>query len=112
MVPLAARFFIQCGNCAVVDGLCLFVRISYRCEACSSQFAQGAHHVKDDACLPGLTEVEVVAYHDIKKIIRRECAISGRLDVIAGNKELLPSIRGCKDRGVRIVGTVSQKLES
>src|SRR6266480_838093 len=112
MNSLVARFVVQYSNGAVVSCLCVLVRISYRCEACSSQFAQGAHHVKDDACLPGLTEVQVVAYDDIKKIIRSQCAISGRFDVIAGHKELLPSIRRCKDRSVRIVYAVSEKLES
>src|SRR5438552_15463187 len=67
--------------------------------------------MKDDACLARLTEVQLVAHHDIEKIVWSKRAIRRRLDVIAGDKKLFLPIWGCEDRGLRIVGSVGEKLQ-
>ena len=67
--------------------------------------------MKDHAGLARLTEVQVVPHHDIEKIVRSECAIHGRLDVVAGHKKLLLTIWGGEDPGLRIVGAVGKKLQ-
>jgi hypothetical protein len=45
--------------------------------------------VKNDARLARLVELQIVPYHDVEKIVRRQGAIRRRLDMIAGDKELL-----------------------
>jgi hypothetical protein len=57
--------------------------------------------VKHDACLTHLTEVQVVPHDNVEKVVRRQCAVRWRLDVVAGDKELLPPIWGREDRSFR-----------
>src|SRR5438128_3600525 len=80
-------------------------------QACSSQFTKGAHHVEHDACLARLIEVQVVTDHNVEKIVWSKCAILRRLNMIAGDKELLLPIWGCEDPGVRVVCSVGKKLQ-
>src|SRR6266702_923777 len=86
--------------------------VANRGQSHSSQLTESAHHVKYDAGLSCLTEVQAVPHHNIEEIVRRQSAIERRLHVIAGNKKLLLSVGGSKDRRLRIVCTVSEKLQS
>jgi hypothetical protein len=45
--------------------------------------------------------VQVVPHDNVEKVVRRQCAVRWRLDVVAGDKELLPPIWGREDRRVR-----------
>src|SRR5947199_365020 len=107
----AVCFLIQHSYRAIVGGPGFLVRVTHCGQPHSSEFAQGTHHMKDDACLARLAEVQVVPHHDVKKIVGRQGAILGRLDVVAGDKKLLPAIRSCEDRRLRIVGAVGEKLQ-
>jgi len=40
-------------------------------------FGESAHHVKDDARLPGGVEVEAVTHRDVEQIVVREPAVVG-----------------------------------
>ena len=63
---LAARFPIEHSNRAVVDSLCVLVRVAHGNGACSSQLAQGAHHVKHQACLALLVEAQIMRDYDVE----------------------------------------------
>src|SRR5260370_20639876 len=56
--------------------------------------------------------MQVVPHDNVEKIVRSQSAITRRFNVIAGNKKLLLSIGSSKDRRLRIVCTVSEKLQS
>src|SRR6266487_6858680 len=56
--------------------------------------------------------MQIVPHHDVEKIVRSQCAIRGRLDMVAGNKEFLLPIWSFEDRGLRIVCSVGKKLQS
>ena len=63
--------------------------ITYRSQPCSSQLTQGTHHVKNDAGLARLPEVQVMPHHNVEKIVGSQRAIGGGLDMIASAKEFL-----------------------
>ena len=65
---LAARFLIQHSNRTLVNGFRVLVRVPYSSQACSSQFAQRAHHVKHDACLACLIEMQAGTHHDVQRL--------------------------------------------
>ena len=67
--------------------------------------------MKDDTCLTRLTEVQVVPHDNVEKVVRGQCAVRWRLDVVAGDKELLPPIWGREDRSFRVVLSVGKKLQ-
>src|SRR6476660_9695021 len=77
----------------------------------SSKLAQRAHHMKHHACLAPLTEVQVVSHHYVEKIVGSQRAISGRLDMVAGDKELLAPVWRSEDRTVWIVCSIGKKLQ-
>ena len=110
-ITIAARFLIKYSDCALVEGLGFVTRVTYCGQPCSSQFTESAHHVKHDACLTRLTEVQVVPHDNVEKVVRRQCAVRRRLDVVAGDKELLPPIWGREDRSFRVVLSVGKKLQ-
>jgi len=110
-VTSAARFLIKHSDRALVEGLGVVARVAHCGQPCSSQFTESAHHVKHDTCLTRLTEVQVVPNDNVEKVVRRQCAVRWRLDVVAGDKELLlpiwavkipvsgsyvPSVRNCR----------------
>ena len=68
--------------------------------------------MKNDACLARLAEVQIVPYHDVEKIVRSQRTIRRRLNVIAGDKELLPTVRRSENGRLRVVGAVGKKLQS
>src|SRR6266513_686892 len=68
--------------------------------------------MKYHACLSRLIEVQVVPDDNVEEIVRSQSSIMRRLDVIAGDEKLLLSAGSSKDRGLRIVCTVSKKLQS
>jgi hypothetical protein len=88
------------------------VRITHGCESCPSQFAQRAHHVKHHACLAGLIEMQVMPHNDVEQIVWSKSPIARRLDVIAGHKEFLLTIRSREDPSLRIISSIGKKLES
>jgi hypothetical protein len=108
----APRFLIQHGNSTLVYGFCVLVRIANSSQSCSSQLAQGAHHVKHHACLAGLIEMQVVPHDNVEKVVRSKSPIARRLDVIAGYKKLLLTIGSREDTGLRIVSSIGKKLQS
>jgi len=105
------RFMVEHGQCAIIYGLCVFVRVANRGQPHSSQFSQCAHHVEHHTCLARLIEMEVVPHDNIKQIVWSERPILRRLNVVAGDKKLLLSVWGREDRCVGIVGAVGEKLQ-
>src|SRR2546428_3742135 len=87
------------------------MRVANRSQPHSSKLTESAHHVKHNPGLPRLTEVQAVPHNNVEKIVRRQSSIKRRLNVITGNKELLPSVRRGEDRRFRIVCAVREKLE-
>src|SRR6188508_1465129 len=83
----ATCFLIQDGHRTIVGPSRFLARVAHRGQPHSSKLAQRAHHVKHHACLAGLTEVEIMSHHDVEKIVRSQRPISGRLDMVAGDKE-------------------------
>src|SRR5882724_6042921 len=56
--------------------------------------------------------MQVVPHHDVEKIVRSKSSIARRFDVIAGHKEFLLPVRSRENASFRIVGTISEKLQS
>src|SRR5205823_4593026 len=106
------RFLIENSYRALVGDLRVLMGVANRGQPCSSKLAQGAHHVKNHARLARLIEVQIVPHHDVEKIVWSQCAIRGRLDMIAGNKELLLPIGRGENRRFRVVSAVRKKLQS
>src|SRR5206468_11409184 len=69
-------------------------------------------HGENVASLSRYTEVQAMTHNYIKKIVRRQSTITWRFNVIARNKKLLLSVGSSKDCRLRIVSTVSKKLQS
>ena len=88
------------------------VRITNGGHPCPSQLAQGAHHVKHHACLAELAKMQVVPHDNIEQVVRSKSPIARRLNVIAGYKELLLTIRSREDPSLRIVSSIGKKLQS
>jgi hypothetical protein len=59
--------------------------------------------VKDDAGLPNLCKVQAAPNDQIEKIIRCESSAARRVEMIAGDKKFLLSIRGDEGSAFRIV---------
>jgi hypothetical protein len=68
--------------------------------------------MKNDTGLACLIKVQIVSHYDVEKIVRSQCSIRRRLDVIAGNKKLLLPIGRGEDPRLRVVASVSKKLQS
>ena len=64
-----ACLLIKDSDCTVVGRRRVFMRIADCSQACSSQFAQGAHHVKHHAGLAGLIEMQVVPHDNVKQVV-------------------------------------------
>ena len=45
------------------------MRVADRGQPCPSQLTEGTHHVKNDARLARLAEVQIMPYDDIEKIV-------------------------------------------
>src|SRR5262245_64380548 len=88
------------------------MRIANGSQACPSQLAQGAHHVKNNACLSGLIKMQFVPHHDVEQVVRSKSPISRRFDVVAGHKEFLLTIRSREDARLSIVNPIGKKLQS
>ena len=88
------------------------MRIANSSQPCPSQLTQGAHHVKHHACLAELAKMQVVPHDNIEQVVRSKSPIARRLDVIAGHKEFLLTIRSREDAGLRIVSSIGKKLQS
>jgi hypothetical protein len=63
-IGVSGRFLVQHGSGTVVHGLRVCMRIANRSETCSSQLAQGTHHVKHHASLALLVEAQIVPDYD------------------------------------------------
>src|SRR3954468_13382131 len=109
---LIACFLIQDSDRALVHGFCISMRIANGGHSCPSQLAQGAHHVKHDARLASLIEMQVVPHNDVEQIVRSKSAIARRLDVIASYEKFLLTIRSCEDASLRVVISIGKKLQS
>src|SRR6476620_5391552 len=107
-----ACLLIKDSDRAIVQGFRVCVRITNGGHPCPSQLAQGAHHVKHHACLAELAKMQVVPHDNIEQVVRSKSPIARRLNVIAGYKELLLTIRSREDPSLRIVGSIGKKLQS
>jgi hypothetical protein len=106
------RLLIKDSDRTIVQGFRVLVRIANSGHTCSSQLAQGAHHVKHDACLASLIEMQVVPHDNVEQVVRSKSPIARRLDVIAGYEEFLLTIRSREDASLRIVSSIGKKLQS
>src|SRR4030095_4030872 len=100
------RLLIKDSDRTIVSRLSVLMRVANCSQACPSQFAQGAHHVKNNACLAGLIKMQVMPHHNVEQVVRSKSPIARRFDVIAGYKEFLLTIRSCEDARLRIVSSV------
>ena len=74
---LVARFLIQHSDRALVNGLRVLMRVTNRGQPGSSQLTQGAHHVKHDARLACLIEMQIVPHYDVEQVVRSQSSIRG-----------------------------------
>ncbi len=111
-ITLAPRFLIDDSDRTVVSSLCVLVGVTNSGHPCSAQLTQGAHHVKHDACLASLIEMQVVPHDDVEQIVWSKSSIAWRLDVIAGNKKFLLAIGSRENASLGIVGAIGKKLQS
>ena len=73
---IEARLFIEDRSCLFEDRARLFRRIADGREPEPSRAAERAEHVKDDAGLSHLAEVQAATHDEVEEIVRREAAIS------------------------------------
>src|SRR6478752_9887376 len=116
-MPVLYGGFITCllikdSDRTIVQGFRVCVRITNGGHPCPSQLAQGAHHVKHHACLAELAKMQVMPHDNIEQVVRSKSPIARRLDVIAGYKELLLTIRSGEDASLRVVSSIGKKLQS
>src|SRR6476469_3942026 len=107
-----ACLLIKDGDRTIVQGFRVCMRITNGGHPCPSQLAQGAHHVKHHACLAELAKMQVVPHDNIEQVVRSKSPIARRLNVIAGHKELLLTIRSREDPSLGIVSSIGKKLQS
>jgi hypothetical protein len=65
------------------------MRVANCSQARPSQLAQGAHHVKNNACLAGLTKMQMVPNDNVEEVVWGKSPIARRFDVLTGENELL-----------------------
>jgi hypothetical protein len=116
-MPVLYGGFITCllikdSDRTIVQGFRVCVRITNGGHSCPSQLAQGAHHVKNHACLAELAKMQVMPHDNIEQVVRSKSPIARRLDVIAGYKELLLTIPSGEDASLRVVSSIGKKLQS
>lgn len=67
-----ARFLIKRLNRLLKQRVRFAAAVVNRSQTQAAHFPEGTHHVKDDARLTRLIEIEVVARDDVEQIVRRE----------------------------------------
>src|SRR2546423_13484119 len=100
------RFLIKYLNRLGKYRVRLIAAISHGGKSGASMLAKRAHHVKDDACLSRLIEMNVVTRDDVEQIVGRERAIKRRVLMIAGHETFLLAKRCREDPFVSVIGAV------
>ena len=101
---IETRLFVEDRLCFFEDRARFFRRIADRREAEASRTSECAEHVKDDAGLADLAEVQPPAHDDVEEIVRREAAIARRFDMIARDEKFLASVGRSEGCTFRVVG--------
>ena len=80
-MPVLYGGFITCllikdSDRTIVQGFRVCVRITNGGHPCPSQLAQGAHHVKNHACLAELAKMQVMPHDNIEQVVRSKRSIT------------------------------------
>src|SRR2546430_7677508 len=90
---IKTRFFVQNAFGFVENGTGFLGRIADRRQAQASDAAKRAEHVKNDARLSDLSEMQTAPNDKIENVVGRESSIARRFEMIARHQKLPATIR-------------------